>query len=347
MAIQVMLSAVASSGALGASDQYLCLLLLALAAKFEYINLSSEVGFIGSMWFIGIVAVLWVLTVLPAYGTLLAPGVLNFVNTTVGILSGVLVPASGALLAMAMADATAAMHHAANIVPPGGHLCCASGYSGGIGSSLLLVGGGGALLSSLVTFLKFLLKPMLATITGTVGHVNAPIYKTMENVLALILMGLVYVLMSINPWLLVLMAVAIIVAFLVVLAFALYGLWRLGKGVGKVLRILEVNPRVGLAIIIEPFVWGTGWMILKGWQSGIHRLALWGVGGLMILVVVPLILSPIYMIIPPLFFIVPFAQLSLAVACVYLIGFRSARALLKTVDVTGTSPALTPGWSSV
>jgi hypothetical protein len=326
MAIQQILSSVAAGGTLGASDQYLCLIILSIAAQFDLATLPPEIGFVGSIGFTVFITIIWILTVLPAYGTLLSPGVLNFVNTTVGALSGVFVPASGALLAIATAETTINMHAEA-------------GYTA-IGNSLSAIGGGGALMASIVTFLKFLIKPGLGIVTGTAGTVSAPIYKTVENVMSVVLMGLAYLLLSINPWLLFIFAAMIVVGLVIVLAFVIYKLWQLGKGVGKIIRIFQANPKVGLSVIVEVFVWGMGWMILKGWRNGIYRLLLWALCALTIVVFFPLILTPISMMIPPLFMAIPLIQILLGGMCVYLIGFRSAKSLLETVEVTKTSVSI-------
>ncbi len=331
MAFQVMLSAIASGGALGISDQYLCLLLIGLAAQFKWIALLPEVSWMGSWVFIAIVGVLWVLTALPAYGSFLDPVFLRFINTTVGLFSGVLVPASGALLALATVqmvspDTAAAWRGGAFYL---------SLANGGSDMDLVIVGTGGATLASVVTFLKFLLKPMLSTVTGLVGTTaSGAVYKTAENVLSVVVMGLIW-LFSAHPWLLILLASIIIVGLFAGLTFAVYKLWQISQGIGRVLRLFETDPRAGMAVIVEPFIWGAGWLLVKQWQHGPYRLALWGVCVLVIWLAVPLALF----FVPPLAAIAPFV---LSIGGIYLVGGWSAKKLLQHVIPAQATGAVVP-----
>ena len=98
--MELVLSAISAGGLVGAGDQYLCLMIISIAAKTDLVKLTPQMTFMESWWFLGIVTVFWLLTIAPAYASLLSPGVMNAINTVVNFLSGFLVPASGALLAL-------------------------------------------------------------------------------------------------------------------------------------------------------------------------------------------------------------------------------------------------------
>jgi len=314
-------ASIVSGGAIGVADQYLCLLLLSLASRFNLIQLPPEVNFMASWWFIIIIGIVWIATVLPAYGSMVDPVFLRFVNTTIGLFSGVLVPASGALLAIATANFVGASSETAHSA-----LQTIAYHSGGAqNSNLWLIGGGGALCASLFTFVKFLIKPMLATATGMAATTaSAAVYKTVENITAVVVMAAIYFLAS-HPWLLILFMAIVSIILLAILIFALYQLWKLGQGIGKVMRLFESNPKAGLAVIMEPFVWGFGWILMKGWNSGGVKLLLWGVSLFVIWFVLPIMLF----FIPPVAAAIPFIA---TFAAIYFIGLKSARGLFEIIE---------------
>ena len=272
--MELLLSAISTGGLAGAANQYLCLIIISAAAKVGLVSLASPVAFMESWWFIGIVAVFWALTVLPAYGSLLSPGVMNAVNAAVNFVSGFIVPASAALLTLAAAGIIAEMHpdlydflRTLQIFDPSGE---------SIGRVGWLMAGGGALAASTLTGAKFLAKPAISTATGTAGTASAPAYATVENVASVVLMALAYVLTQINPWLLVGLLALVMLAVVAVLAWSVYQLWKLGKGVGRVIRLIETRPRAGLSVVAEFLVWGSGWLTWGHWNRGLVRLVLWG-----------------------------------------------------------------------
>ncbi|MGC1377347.1 MAG: hypothetical protein WA821_14040 [Anaerolineales bacterium] len=314
-------ASIVSGGAIGVADQYLCLLLLSLATRFNMVQLPSEVNFMASEWFIILIGIVWVITVLPAYGSMIDPVFLRFVNTTIGLFSGILVPASGALLSIATANFVGASSGTAYNA-----LQTIAYHSGGAQSSdLWLIGGGGAVCASLFTFVKFLIKPMLATASGMAATTaSAAVYKTVENITALIVMAAIYFLAS-HPWLLILFMAVVSIILLAVLIFALYQLWKLGQGIGKVLRLFETNPKAGFAVMVEPFVWGFGWILMKGWNSGGAKLLLWGVSLFIIWFVLPIMLF----FIPPIAATIPFVA---TFGAIYFIGLNSAKKLLEAIE---------------
>jgi hypothetical protein len=253
---------------------------------------------------------------------LVDPVVLKTVNITVGALSGVLVPASGALLALATANFVLTTSPEAATT-----LQAASQPSA---PQLAVIGGGGALIASLFTFIKFLIKPMLSTATGMAATTAPPaVFKTAENAVSVILLTTMYVLGSINPWLLVVAMSVVSLLLLAILIFALYQLWKLGQGIGKVIRLLQIRPKAGLAVILEPFVWGAGWLMLRGGWGGVGKMAAWFVS----LGVIWFILPGLFLVIlPPLSPVIPFAA---TFGAIYFIGGHSARTLLRSVEAEG------------
>ena len=346
--MELLLSAISAGGLSGAADQYLCLIILSVAARLGLVNLAQPVAFMESWWFIGVVALFWVLTTLPAYGSLLSPGVMNAVNTVVNLLSGFVVPASAALLTLASVGIIAEMNpelydllQTLQIFDPGGQSVGAVGW---------LMAGGGALTASALAGTKFLAKPAISTATGTAGTASAPAYATIENAASVLLMGLAYLLTRVNPWLLVGLLALVVLILLVALAWSVYQLRKLGKGIGRVLRLVETRPQAGLAIVAEFLVWGSGWLIWKNWNRGLVRLVLWGLWMATILVIIPAVgtaLGAALAAIPPLAFVVSMLVLSAEMATVmigFYVGARSARGLMQRFDEE-QEPALgaTPG----
>jgi len=345
--MELLLSAISTGGLSGAGNQYLCLIIISVAAKLDLVSLAPPVAFMESWWFIAIVAVFWVLTALPAYGSLLSPGVMNAINTVVNFLSGFIVPASAALLTLASLGIIAEMNPELYDILQTLQVFDPSGQS--VGKVGWLVAGGGALTASALTGAKFLAKPALSTATGTAGTASAPAYATVENVASVVLMALAYVLSQINPWLLVGLLALVVLTLVVVLAWSVYQLWKLGKGIGRVIRLVETRPQAGLSVVAEFLVWGSGWLIWKNWTRGLVRLGLWGLWITTIFFLLPAIgtaLGAALAVTPPLAFLTSVLALSVEVTTVMAglyIGAMSARSLMRTFDedeqpILGTAP---------
>jgi hypothetical protein len=341
--MELLLSAISAGGLTGAANQYLCLILISVAARLGLVNLAPPVAFIESWWFIAIVALFWIITALPAYGSALSPGVLNVVNTFVNFLSGFLVPASAALLTLASVGVIAEMHPDLYDVLRTLQIFDPSGES--IGRIGWLMAGGGALAGATLTGAKFLAKPAVSTATGTAGTASAPAYATVENVASVVLMALAYLLTKINPWLLVGLLALVALTMAVVLGWAVYQLWRLGKGIGQVIHLLETYPQAGFAVVAEFFVWGSGWLLWKHWNRGIVRLSLWGLWVIAVFFVLPAVgavLGVALATIPFLAFFVSALALGTGVAAVMAglyVGARSAQSLMKTFDRAPEPPS--------
>ena len=334
--MELLLSAISSGGLAGAANQYLCLIILSVVAKLGLVRLAPPVGFMTSWWFIAIVAVFWAITVLPAFGSLLSPGIMNVVNTIVNLLSGFIVPVSGALLTLASVGIIAEMHpnlygilQTLRIFEPGG---------GSIGTVGWLMAGGGALTASTLTGAKFLAKPTLSSATGTAGTTSAPTYATAENIASIVLMALAYVLTQVNPWLLVGLVALIALAILATLGWSVYQLWKLGKGIGQIVRLLETDPAAGLSVVSEFLVWGSGWLIWKNWTRGTIRLVLWGAWIATILLGIPAAGTALGVALAAVPFLTILASALvvgvevLTVTVGLYIGARSARSLMKTFE---------------
>ncbi len=330
--MELILSAIASGGLVGASDQYLCLLLIAIASKTNLIKLAPQMGFMESWWFIAIVALFWLITLAPAYASLLSPGVMNVVNATAKFLSGFVVPVSGALLTLAAAGAIAEMHPEMRHVLETLRIFNSQGR--GVGGVGWLMAGGGAVAASVLNGAKFVAKPALSSASGTAGHLSAPISATIENVSSVVLMALLYLLSQINPWLLVALAAVVALILLGLLAYGIYTLWKLGKGIGRVIHLIEMRPQSGLSIVAEFLVWGSGWLIWKHWNRGIVRLAIWLLWLLGIFVVIPAV-SAALAVVPFLASAVLLIGESMTVMIGLYLGARSARSLMHTFDDEG------------
>jgi hypothetical protein len=326
--MKLVLAAISAGGVIGAADQYLCLLVISILAKTGLIELSPDMSTLfESWWFIGIVTVFWIVTLAPAYATALGPGVMNVVNTVVSFISGFMVPASAALMALASAGMIVGMDPELQNSLQAMQLFDLNG-DGSIGDGLFVIGGS-ALTASALTGAKFLAKPALSSVTGTVGTASAPIYATLENIASVVLMLLLVVLLHIDPWLLVALFAIVMVVILGVLAYAVYRLWKLAKGIGRV---------------AEFFVWGSGSMLWKKWSRGIFRLVLWILWWVVLLLIIPgfvtlaagaFVVAPILETLVPVMFVM--GEI-LALTTGIFIGMRSATGLMKMLD-DGAQPA--------
>ncbi len=326
--MELVLSAIATGGLVGASDQYMCLLIVSLAARLKWITLASSLDFMSSWWFIIIVAVFWLLTVAPAFASVLSPGVMHAVNTVVNFLSGFVVPASSALIGLASVGVIASvnpdMRHVLEtlrIFDPQGHL----------GATGAVVAGGSALTALVLTGAKALAKPALSVSTGTAGTASAPIFATVENVASVVLMALAYELYRLNPWLIVALLGAVVVVVAGLFVFALYQLRRLKKGLGRVLYLAQVYPRAGRAVVVEFCVWGVGWLTWRAYGRGAIMLAVWAVW-VALFIAVPPAVGAFFMFFPP---VSPVAAgfSALVLLGVFLsVGVSSARTLLTDLE---------------
>jgi len=336
--MELILSAIASGGLVGASDQYLCLLIIAIASKTNLIQLAPQMGFMESWWFIAVIAIFWLLTLAPAYASLLSPGVMNAINTVVKFLSGFVVPVSGALLTLASVGVIAEMHPETHHLLETLRIFSPTGI-GGVG---WLMAGGGAVAASALNGAKFVAKPALSSASGTTAHLAAPIYATVENAASIVLMGLLYLLGRIDPWLLVALAALVALILLGLLAYGVYMLWKLGKGIGRVIHLIEVRPRAGLSVVAEFLVWGSGWLIWEHWNRGLLRLVIWLLWLASILLLIPA-LSAALAAVPFLASAVLLMGESLTVMIGLYIGARSAGSLLRTFDDGGQPIAAMTG----
>ncbi len=272
--MQLILSAISAGGMVGVADQYLCLLIVGLAAKFGWIQISPATQFMTNWWFLGIIGLFWFLTVAPAYLTTVAPGVMNSVNTVINFLSGFVVPISGALIALASVGVITNLDPQTHQILETVRLW---GDGGDLAGSGWAIAGGGALIASTLTGLKAAAKPGLSAATGTLGHTSAPIYATAENTASLLGMSLLYFLASVNPWLIVLLMVLISIALAVLLAYAVSQLRKLKSGLGEYFRLLKYRPGAGFTVALEFLIWGLGWMIRGHWLRGVAMFVGWSI----------------------------------------------------------------------
>lgn len=325
--MSALLPALAAGGVIGAADQYLCLLLLGVASRMGWIELAPEMMFVESWWFMGIVGLLWVLTVTPAYASFLAPGVANFIYNSINMVSGFVVPASSAIAALASLGIIRNLHPdletslmAVRLFDP----------AAGLGVAETVVAGGGALTATALMILKALSKPAFSAGSGTMGTVDAPIYATIENLSAVVLMGLIILLVNTDPRWLVVLLITVVVIMLGLFFYALYLLWKLKRGLGLLLVLLQQHPRHGWSIVAESLVWGSGWMLWGYWRRGGIMLLIWFAGASVFTTLLPVAGAM-------LLFFVPFVALSLMVFG--MVAGKTARDLMKTIAPTFTEPS--------
>jgi hypothetical protein len=346
--MKLVIAAISAGGVLGVADQYMCLLIVSILSKTGLITLSPEMDTVfGSWWFIGIVAFFWLLTTIPAYASALDPTIIKWVNNITNAVSGFLVPVSAALLALASAGIITHMHPDLQTSLNALQLFD-SDADGLIGGPALWVIGGSALTASALTGTKFLAKQAIGVGTGTAGTpITGPVFATIENLASIVLMVLLYVLSSINPWLLVALLVLILLLVLGMLGYAVYRLWKLAKGVGRVIHLIETRPRVGLSILAEFFIWGLGSLFWKKWPQGIFRVVLWVLWLLTIFLIIPSIIAllgtvavmlPILEVLVVALFVS--AEVFVVAAGIY-VGLRSAAGLMKMLDQPDPVPTAT------
>ena len=344
---ELLLSAISTGGLAGASNQYMCLLVLSVAAKLGWVGLVPQVDFVQSWWFIGVVAVFWVLTVLPAYATALGPGVMNVVNTIVNLVSGFVVPASGAVLALSAVGVIADMNPTLyellmtlRIFDPDGV---------GIGSIGWAMAGGAGVTAAALTGAKFVAKPSVSSATGTLGTASAPLFATVENTASVLLMVAAYLLSRVNPWLVVVLLGVTIAAIIGVFGWAIYQLWRLGKGIGKLISLIETRPRAGLAVLAEFFIWGSGSLVWELWARGVFRLAMWAAWLATMLVAIPALGAALAAVLAPVpvlellvgAFVVSVEALTAVVGA--YVGIRSAASLMVKIGGGDARPIAAAG----
>ena len=322
--MELVLSAISAGGLVGASDQFMCLIILSVGARLGWVRLSEPMTFISSEWFIIMVAVFWLLSIAPAYASLLSPGVMNVVNTITNFLSGFFVPLSSALLALASAGVIAGMNPDLHQFLESMHIFTAQGT---IGTTGVAISAASATIATSMTVMKAAAKPAMGSATGTGGHLAAPIYTTLENLASVVLMLLAYWLVQVNPWLLVALAAVLFVLTAAFLGYAIYQMWRLKKGISRVLQLTQTQPRAGLAVIVECLVWGLGWFAWKVWARGSVMFLVW-----LLVLALGAAATPMVLGLGLVFAPIPFLVLALTLMVYFSIGLASARSLLKTLE---------------
>ncbi len=319
--MEIALAAMSAGGLVGVSNQYLCLLIVALAARQGMIRVTPALDFMGSEWFVIVVGLFWVVSIAPSYSTILAPGAMNAVNTVSNFLHGFVVPISAGMLSLASVGVIVGLDPETQIILETIHIFGTGESFSGTG---LMIAGGSAAAAVGLTLAKAVAKPGLSLMTGTAGTVSAPIYATLENLASVIMMGLFFVLANTNPWLLVALFVITLVVTVMLLVYSLYLLWKLGKGIGRLVRLIQYHPKAGWAVVAEFFIWGTGWFIWQRYERGGLMLVLWLVFGVMwwIFFSISLLLPVLLLIFLPMSLMM-FAMISLL----------SARALMRKFDI--------------
>lgn len=326
--MEIILAAIAAGGLVGVSDQYLCLLIVSVAAKTGIISLAAPMTFMSSWWFLGISAVFWIISLAPAYASLLSPGVMNVINAIQKFLSGFLVPLSAALIGLSAAGVISSFNPELQTIIDSLRIF---NENGSLGSTGWAITGGSAAIGLGLTGFKAATKPMVSTATGITGNLAAPVYITIENVLSLVLMVSAYLLTKVEPWLLIVLLGVIVISMAVLFIYAFRQLIKLKRGIGKVIELTETHPRAGIAVIAEFFIWGAGWMTWKNYNRGALMLILW-VTWLIAFLSAQTVILALLAVVP---FFIPIVAFVVGAMLLFLyagIGFGSASALLKHVE---------------
>jgi hypothetical protein len=326
--MEIILSAIAAGGLVGAADQYLCLLLLSIGARLGLFQVAPEMSFLTSYWFMGAAAVLWVLTNSPAYASLLAPGVMNAINAAVNFISGFVVPLSAGLFALAAAGVITGLNPDLDAVLQALRVF---NQDGSLGTSGAAIAGAGALAAVSLTGMKGLAKPAVSAATQTTGTLSAPVFATLESLASVLIVGLIYFLSKINPWLLVALLVIVFLLMAVLLAYALYQLWKLQKGIGRLLRLAQAHPLAGLSIALEFLVWGGGWLAWKSWGRGLLMLAAWGLW-ILAFIFIDTLVAALFAFFPPLIPVMVTLSSVLLIALYVGISLKTTGSLMKHVE---------------
>jgi hypothetical protein len=134
----------------------------------------------------------------------------------------------------------------------------------------------------------------------------------------------------------------VVVISLGLLLFGLYQLWRLKRGLGRLLVMLQTNPRAGLAVCVEFFVWGLGWLVATSSGRNVGRgsvsLLLWVLWLAFFLSVQPIVIG-MFAFFPPLIPLALVGANALMLMLFALFGLNSARALMKTLEREAPLPA--------
>ena len=108
------------------------------------------------------------------------------------------------------------------------------------------------------------------------------------------------------------------------------------------LRLLETHPRAGLAVCVEFFIWGLGWLVWRQTARGAVALLAWVVW-LAVFIAAQPVITALLAFFPPA---IPLALLSANAGMLLVfvsVGLNSARALLKAVEqeapLGGPAPA--------
>ena len=332
--MELILSAIAAAGLVGAADQYLCLLLVSIAGKVGWIQLAAPMDFLASWWFIAISAIFWLVSLAPAYASLLTPGIMNVINAIQNFLSGFLVPLSSALVALASLGVITSFNpelqqalESLKIFNPEGGLA-ATGWA---------VTGASAMVGLSVTGIKAVLKPVMSAATGTSGHLAAPIFVTIENILSVVLMVGAYLLTQVEPWLLIVLLAVVVLLIIITFIYAITQMFRLKRGIGKVLQYAQTEPKAGLAIVAEFFVWGSGWLAWKAYGRGVLMLLVWVLWVAFFIAMQGLVMA-IFAFLPPAIPFISFAASALMVLLFLAIGLGTSKALMKHVEAQMAQP---------
>jgi hypothetical protein len=133
---------------------------------------------------------------------------------------------------------------------------------------------GGAALAGGLTFLKFLAKPGIALHNGTFGSGAALGFAGAEAALALILTPLVILLQQVHPLVAAAFLLVLVAATIAMLVVSLRWLKQTGHEAGRVFTLLQEHPSIGLRVLAEVLLPGSGWLMFGYLARGAVTLVL-------------------------------------------------------------------------
>jgi len=283
--MELLISAMSAGGLVGVTNQYAFLIALSLASRYGLVEMGSGFKFMMSWPFIIAVAVLWVIQVAPAYASTAAPAVGNVLDAISGFVHGFVMPASSALVALASVGIIANLDPELQASIEAIHLINPNGTPTATTAVLAV---GSSAIAMVLTGTKAVGKRSLGAATGADLAPGTPaIWATVESILSIVVVGLFIFLSRIDPRLLTVLLIVFAVIIFGATGYALYMLYRLAKGIGKVFRLIEANPRAGWAVALEAVAWGSGSLMWDYTNRATARILMWAAWVITLVIILP------------------------------------------------------------
>lgn len=285
------LSALAGAGIMGWGDQYLILFVAGVCVRAKLITPVGGAAFVGEPWFLAVTALAWFLTTAPSlvpHNSLIASAV-NGVSGPISLVSGGLFALTSAGVIAHVRPELATSLYLLTHDPQWTNV-------GAYHTSDFAVLGGGAVLAGTLTAVKFAAKPGISLKTGTFGHLAPPLFAMLEAGSAIVLTPLVLSLQRNHPVAAAIVGLLLIAALLFLLYLSFRWLRAMHRGFTRFLDLLDERPALGLAVLAEFVVPGTGSLALGNFPRGVVLLGIWALIVLLALTGVGLLIAfPAYL----------------------------------------------------